>query len=293
MIVTPEKNSTPEAIERTAPTPEVSKPLTPAEKLAQETARKEGELSATARSKVDALTADMALGKLDEEDPAQTKKEAEELLKTTTEKEGSGSPLVDAIKDLIESIASIFEKDPDKKKKGKSKGEKEEEQEKEWPNKEYTPLDEDAPLWSVPEGVTTTLTSIKGPRNAPVTNQGHGSSDHKGNDIAMPERTPILLTAARAVVKYVKTQAEGAGHYMVLELEDGSLAYFMHLSQEPPFAPGTILDRGDVIALSGNSGNSSGPHLHFEIRKGGVAVDPQAYLQEPYHNEHEDERRLA
>ena len=41
---------------------------------------------------------------------------------------------------------------------------------------------------------------------------------------------------------------------------------------------GTSVGRGDVIAYSGNTGNSSGPHVHFEVRVGGAAVDPMGYL---------------
>ncbi len=146
----------------------------------------------------------------------------------------------------------------------------------------------------------STLTSVKGHRKAKKTKTGYSSTDHKGYDIGVPEGTPIALTAESATVKKVKTQVnkrtgqiDGAGHYVVLTLADGSEATFMHLRELPDLKEHQVLNAGDLIAFSGNTGSSSGPHLHFEIRQGGVAVEPEGYLAEVYHKEHEDELQVA
>lgn len=90
-----------------------------------------------------------------------------------------------------------------------------------------------------------------------------GSGFHKGVDIAMPVGTPLY-----AVDNGVVTNMEnpgGYGHYLMLETPYGSFVYG-HLS-EFAVKSGSKVIAGQLIAKSGNSGHSSGPHLHFEARK--------------------------
>lgn len=298
MTDTPEKNSTPETTEQTVVTPEVQKPAegaevtaepTPAEKLAQETVRKERELHATTGSKVDGLRAEMTAGALEAEDPAQAQKEAEELLETTIEKEGSGSPLIDAIKDLIESIASIFEKDPDKKgkkdgRKGGSKGEK---------------VDEGKSQKELPEGWPEAIDSheFEYP-DSPVTPRlgriFHKSSDfgmrlhptekvmkhHDGIDLNIGSGTDDLHEPLYATVplrvEWVGTSSGGGNGIRLVDPENpGEVFSLVHLDAVPPFHPGDVIDPGECLGKIGNSGAyTTGPHLHLEHEIGGQEVDP-------------------
>ena len=112
---------------------------------------------------------------------------------------------------------------------------------------------------------------------------------HKGIDIAIPVGTTIKAPAAGRIVTR-KVQKNGAGLYVVLRVESGNEyynVYFMHL-KEASVTVGQEVLAGEQIALSGgdpsdqpNCGNTTGPHLHFEIRKQGtVAVNPIPFLQE-------------
>ncbi|HSA16417.1 MAG TPA: M23 family metallopeptidase, partial [Spirochaetota bacterium] len=69
----------------------------------------------------------------------------------------------------------------------------------------------------------------------------------------------------------------GYGHLVVIQHEMGYRTYYGHLSGYN-VKPGETVEPGDLIAYSGNSGRTTGPHLHFEIRRGGTAVNPSLYL---------------
>lgn len=273
-------SQTPEKGVEEADTP-VTLEATPSaeEQASAELGRRLAALEATTGQTVDRKTAESHLSQsLSEQSfpqqPVETEKPASAEKPVTPEK----TTIWEDIQELIDSIVRIFSG-----KKSEVGGAKKSKNEKEpWNNGEYTPEDPDAPVFSFPKGTGARVTSLMGPRDAPKTKTGHGSTDHKGYDIGVPEGTPILLTADTAQVKAVKTQPAGAGHYLVLELPDGSQVYFMHLREEPSFKEGQTLKRGDLLAFSGNSGNSSGPHLHYEVRQNGVAVNPDSYLDESF-----------
>ncbi len=86
---------------------------------------------------------------------------------------------------------------------------------------------------------------------------------HNGFDFAMPEGTPLLATDAGKVHR-VGFNAGGLGKYVLLEHAWGESVY-AHMN-EIPVAVGDILPRGGHLGLSGNTGGSTGPHLHFGIR---------------------------
>lgn len=95
---------------------------------------------------------------------------------------------------------------------------------------------------------------------------------HKGVDIAMSVGDTVCVPLP-GVVDRISYEAGGYGHYVVVKHENGLETRYAHLS-------GTLVTPGDYvaahqpIALSGNTGNSTGPHLHFETRVLGNAVDP-------------------
>lgn len=121
------------------------------------------------------------------------------------------------------------------------------------------------------------VTSGFGPRKAPKTNQGYGSSYHGGVDIGIPVGT-ILYSPINGTIECLN-QPSGAGLYVKITGDDGWSVFLMHLSDNTVVPSGSKVLRGQPVALSGNTGNSSGPHLHLEIRDPeGNKYDPRFYV---------------
>ena len=78
----------------------------------------------------------------------------------------------------------------------------------------------------------------------------------------------------------VRTQWNSAyGNMVIVTAKDGTETWYCHLSTYR-VSTGATVKAGDPIAYSGNSGNSTGPHLHFEVRPaGGAAIDPLSWLR--------------
>ncbi|WP_245853279.1 murein DD-endopeptidase MepM [Pasteurella oralis] len=106
-------------------------------------------------------------------------------------------------------------------------------------------------------------------RRHPVTGR---IAPHKGVDFAMPVGTPIIAPAD-GIVEKVAYQANGAGRYIVMRHGREYQTVYMHLSR-PLVKAGQNVKRGQRIALSGNTGRSTGPHLHYEFHINGRAVNP-------------------
>ncbi|SUB42291.1 peptidoglycan DD-metalloendopeptidase family protein [Pasteurella multocida] len=106
-------------------------------------------------------------------------------------------------------------------------------------------------------------------RRHPVTGR---IAPHKGVDFAMPVGTPVIAPAD-GVVEKVAYQANGAGRYIVVRHGREYQTVYMHLSRALVKA-GQNVKRGQRIALSGNTGRSTGPHLHYEFHINGRAVNP-------------------
>jgi murein DD-endopeptidase MepM/ murein hydrolase activator NlpD len=96
---------------------------------------------------------------------------------------------------------------------------------------------------------------------------------HKGIDFAVPVGTPVMASGS-GVVK-IAGRASGYGNYLRVDMGNGYGFAYGHLSR---FAlgihPGSHVHQGEIIAYSGNTGLSTGPHLHYEILVGGVQVNP-------------------
>lgn len=100
---------------------------------------------------------------------------------------------------------------------------------------------------------------------------------HKGAiDIAIPQKTPIHA-ADDGTVKYVERLTTGYGTHVIIEHGDGLTSLYAHLS-EVQVVQGQGIRKGDILGLSGSTGRSTGPHLHFEVRKNGVPIDPMTLL---------------
>ncbi|MGH7572487.1 MAG: M23 family metallopeptidase [Gemmatimonadota bacterium] len=108
-----------------------------------------------------------------------------------------------------------------------------------------------------------------------VTARFEGQDGHTGVDIAVPRETPVLATAPGRVTE---TGFDSIlGHYVVMAHEGGLETLYAH-NARLLVERGQRVERAEAVAYSGNSGRSTAPHLHYEIRKAGRAVDPDPYL---------------
>ncbi|MBA4161214.1 MAG: M23 family peptidase [Novosphingobium sp.] len=117
------------------------------------------------------------------------------------------------------------------------------------------------------------LTSGFGMRTHPVLG---GRRGHKGVDLAMPTGTPIYATADGMISKAEWFSSYGL--YIALEHGGNIQTRYGHLSRLN-VAAGQQVRKGDLIGYVGSTGRSTGPHLHYEVRIGGLAVNPVPYMQ--------------
>ena len=101
------------------------------------------------------------------------------------------------------------------------------------------------------------------------------SSAHTGLDIATSTGTPVLAAASGTVT--FSGRKGSYGNLLVITHSNGVQTYYGHCSKLYVSA-GTTVTQGQTVAAVGSTGNSTGPHLHFEIRVNGVAYNPQNYL---------------
>lgn len=111
-----------------------------------------------------------------------------------------------------------------------------------------------------------------GPRTAPTAG---ASTYHKGHDWATPVGTPIVASCGGTVVK--AGWGSGYGYVVYIDHPDGRQTRYAHLSKVL-VKVGQTVKQGEKIALSGNTGITSGPHLHFEMLINGKQVNPLNYL---------------
>lgn len=111
------------------------------------------------------------------------------------------------------------------------------------------------------------LTSKFGPRKRRM---------HDGIDIGVKAGTPVAAAAAGLVV-YADSRLTGYGNLIIIRHSSDLFTAYAH-NQKNLVKRGDQVVSGQRIALVGTSGRSTGPHLHFEVRRGETAVDPLAYL---------------
>lgn len=119
------------------------------------------------------------------------------------------------------------------------------------------------------------LSSSYGWRRHPFNGQ---ISMHEGLDFSAPYGTPIVA-AAGGVVRTV-AQHSGYGNMLEIDHGDGLMTRYAH-AQLILVTQGQLVTRGQQIAKVGSTGLSTGPHLHFEVRKNEKALDPRLFLTEP------------
>ena len=101
-------------------------------------------------------------------------------------------------------------------------------------------------------------------------------SHHDGKDYAVPIGTPVKAAGGGRVV-YVGWSS-GYGNTVIIQHQQGMRTLYAHLNSFN-VSSGQRVNRGQVIARSGNTGRSTGPHLHFEVRVNGRPVNPAGYLR--------------
>ncbi len=114
--------------------------------------------------------------------------------------------------------------------------------------------------------ISGTINSGYGPR---------GAGFHDGIDIGAPEGTPIHAVEKGEVI--YSDQIRGYGNIVIIRHAGGIVSVYAH-NQINLVHDGQIVEQGEVIAKVGSTGRTTGPHLHFEIRKNNIAQDPVRYL---------------
>ena len=133
--------------------------------------------------------------------------------------------------------------------------------------------------WALPTKSGDWRSERRNPGNDPGNQRGapndHGRC-HAGWDISSPSGQRIVAPAAgRASTGY---EAGGAGNYVTLDHGGGVTSLYMHMTRFADAVNGRQVQAGQVIGYVGSTGHSSGPHLHFEVRVGGVAKDPRHWV---------------
>lgn len=118
------------------------------------------------------------------------------------------------------------------------------------------------------------ISSRYGMRTHPVTG---AQNLHKGMDVAVPTGTPLVTVYDGTVIK--STSDTTSGNYVKIDHGQGIETLYMHMSRRD-VQTGQKVRKGQTIGLSGATGRVTGPHLHFEVRKGGTAIDPLKVIPE-------------
>ncbi len=99
-----------------------------------------------------------------------------------------------------------------------------------------------------------------------------GARMHKGVDIAAPRGTTVYSAAEGEIIR-IGHQPEGYGNFIEMRHPNGMTTLYAHLSRIDVASRDRVL-AGERIGLVGSTGYSTGPHLHFEVRRGGAQVNP-------------------
>jgi murein DD-endopeptidase MepM/ murein hydrolase activator NlpD len=117
------------------------------------------------------------------------------------------------------------------------------------------------------------ITSTFGGRSSPG---GIGSTNHKGIDIGKVGYS-TTIHAAKAGTVIVSQRSSSYGNYVVVSHGSGNTTLYAHMSSRS-VSVGQYVNQGDALGVTGSTGHSTGPHLHFEISENGVRINPLTYL---------------
>lgn len=129
--------------------------------------------------------------------------------------------------------------------------------------------------WNMIIPVSGKISSRFGKRVDPVTRRRQ--TFHKGIDIAAPAGTPVYA-AGDGVVSMAGFVKNGYGNLIILKHTDDIATYYGHLSAIG-VKSGKVIRKGELIGRVGSTGRSTGNHLHFEVRRGGQALDPEGFMR--------------
>ncbi len=142
----------------------------------------------------------------------------------------------------------------------------------------YQQQGDDYPSYWRPDGTEVPLFLVDGPlkQYEQITSLLKDRPTHKGMDFKVNTGTPVYAPKDGTVLR-TNWNWSSNGNCVELQLEDGTIAKFLHLSDTKVKA-GERVARGDVIALTGNTGHTTAPHLHYQLERGeGKIVDPLDY----------------
>jgi murein DD-endopeptidase MepM/ murein hydrolase activator NlpD len=117
------------------------------------------------------------------------------------------------------------------------------------------------------------ITSPFGDRKHPISNK---EIHHAGIDLRAPMSTPIRATAD-GTIKRIEDDPQGHGLHIIIQHREGYETLYGNLSLANVTIGQTII-KGEIIGKSGNSGTSTAPHLHYEIRHNQKPVNPEVYI---------------
>jgi len=132
------------------------------------------------------------------------------------------------------------------------------------------------PAQAAPIAASDYIAPVSGPVSSPFGPRDGGF--HHGIDFAVSEGTKVRSSKS-GTVSFAGYKGNIVGNVVEVDHPDGTQTMYAHNSQVLVIV-GQPVNKGEVIALSGNTGKSTGPHVHFEIRldKGKHSVDPAPYL---------------
>ena len=244
---------------------------------------------AALRTQAEQLSAEAAELQRQEELAAEAARQAEEARQRREAELAAAAEAADAARQAEEEAqdedASDEEAEGEGEDSGESEGEEEESYDEDEEGAEEEEGEEDEPASSAAgEPFVLSAGSLANPCPSASYSSGFGyrdfdSSFHMGLDMAAPEGTPYYA-AASGTVMYATNDGGyngGAGNWIVIAHGNGLVTKYMH-SSATYVVPGDYVESGQNIGAVGNTGNSFGAHLHFQVEVDGVAVNPLNYL---------------
>lgn len=156
-----------------------------------------------------------------------------------------------------------------------------------WNSKSVNPFNEK----DVPESQVIDVTGYRMPHNGPLTSpygyRQRFKRMHKGVDIGI-KMNDTIYAAFDGKVRLTAYEGKGYGNYVILRHPNGLETVYGHLNKHL-VKPDQVVRAGDPIGLGGSTGRSTGPHLHFETRFMGYAINPSAIFDFANHTTHTDQ----